>query len=158
MDFIVPLGEELLSSIRRYKKFLDRQEDRWLSTTTQSATGKQNFFLNLKQAGSTRQVPEAKRFCIGDSHSKLSKRKTCVDLFQSIKNSSVLLEGFTQLTSQDRPCLVTQIVCNCLPEYPKLHDRIEQHVLLMDWIDFQNMTVRIELPRVNQGVNILETS
>ena len=28
----------------------------------------------------------------------------------------------------------------------------------MDWVDFQNRTVRIELRRVNQDVNILEIS
>ena len=95
---------------------------------------------------------------VEDSYSKLSKRETCVNLFYSTNNLSVLLEGFSQLTIQDRPCLVTQIVCNCLREYPKLHDRIQQYVLLMDWMDFQNRTVRIELCRVNQDVNILETS
>ena len=99
-----------------------------------------------------------KRFCNGDSHSKLSKRETCVNLFQSIKNLSVLLEGFSQLTIQDRPCSVTQIVCSCLRKWPELLNRIEQYVLLMDWINFQNRTVRIELRRVNQDVNILETS
>ena len=52
-----------------------------LSTTTQSTKGEQEFFLYLKQASSTRQVLEAKRLCIEDSHSKLSKRETCVDLF-----------------------------------------------------------------------------
>ena len=52
-----------------------------LSVATQSAKGKQKFFLYLKQASSTRQVLEAKRFCIEDSHSKLSKREICVDLF-----------------------------------------------------------------------------
>ena len=50
-----------------------------LSTTTQSAIGKQNFFLFLKQASSTRQVLEAKSFCNEDSHSRLSKRETCVN-------------------------------------------------------------------------------
>ena len=52
-----------------------------LSTTTQSTKGKQEFFLYLKQASSTRQVLEAKRFYNKDSHSKLSKRETCVNLF-----------------------------------------------------------------------------
>ena len=65
-----------------------------LSTTTQGTMGEQEFFLYLEQASSTRQVLEAKRFCIEESHSKLSKRKTCVNLFYSIKNLSVLHEGF----------------------------------------------------------------
>ena len=60
---------------------LDTKEDKQLSTTTQNAKGKQEFFLYLKQASSTRQVLEAKRFCNRDSHSRLSKRETCVDLF-----------------------------------------------------------------------------
>ena len=138
--------------------FLNRQEDRQLSTTTQNAKGKQKLFLYSKQVSSTRQVLEAKRLCSEDSHSRLSKRETCVNLFYGIKNLSVLLKGFSQLTSQDRPCLVTQVVCNCLRKNPKLLDRIEQYALLMDWIDFQNRTVRIELHRVNQDVNNLEIS
>jgi len=60
---------------------LDTKEDKQLSTTTQNAKGKHDFFLYLKQASSTRQVLEAKRFCNEDSHSRLSKRKTCVFLF-----------------------------------------------------------------------------
>ena len=52
-----------------------------LSTTTQSTKGEQEFCLYLEQASSTSQVLEAKRFCNRDSHSKLSKQKTCVDLF-----------------------------------------------------------------------------
>ena len=52
-----------------------------LSTTTQSTKGKLEFFLYLELASSTRQVLEAKRFCNGDSHSKLSKRETCLNLF-----------------------------------------------------------------------------
>ena len=52
-----------------------------LSVATQSAKGKQEFFLYLKQASSARQVLEAKIFYNGDSHSKLSKRETCVNLF-----------------------------------------------------------------------------
>ena len=66
---------------RRYKKFLDRQEDRQLSTTIQRTKGEQEFSLYLEQASSTRQVLEAKRFCIEDPHSKLRKRETCVNLF-----------------------------------------------------------------------------
>ena len=57
--------------------------------------GKQGFFLYLKQVSGTRQVLEAKRFYKEDSHSRLSKRETCVNLFYSIKNLSVLLEGFS---------------------------------------------------------------
>ena len=129
-----------------------------LSTTTQSTMGEQEFCLYLEQVSSTRPVLEAKRFCNGGSHSRLSKRETYVNLFYSIKNLSVLLEGFSQLIIQDRPCLVTQIVCSCLQKWPELLDRIEQYVLLMDWIDFQNRTIRIELRRVNQDMNILETS
>ena len=60
-----------------------------------------------------------KRFCNGNFHSRLSKPETCVDLFQSIENLSILLEGFSQLTSQDGPCLVTQIVYNCCENIPK---------------------------------------
>ena len=52
-----------------------------LSTTTQSTKGEQEFCLYLEQASSTRQVHEAKRFCNRDSHSKLSKRETYVNLF-----------------------------------------------------------------------------
>ena len=59
--------------------FLDRQEDRQLSTTTQNAKGKQELFLYLKQASSTRLVLDAKRFYNEDSHSRLSKRKTCIN-------------------------------------------------------------------------------
>ena len=65
--------------------FLDRWEDRQLLATTQNAKGKQELFLYLKQASNTRQVLEAKRFCNEDSHSRLSKRETCVNLFWSIK-------------------------------------------------------------------------
>ena len=54
--------------------FFDRQDDRQLSTTTQDAKGKQGFFLCLKQASSTRQVLEAKRLCVEDSHSKLEQK------------------------------------------------------------------------------------
>ena len=61
--------------------FLDRWEDRQLSTTTQNDKAKQELFLYLKQASNNRQVLEAKRFCNKDSHSRLSKRETCVDLF-----------------------------------------------------------------------------
>ena len=66
---------------RGYKKFLDRQEDRQLSTTTQSTKGEQEFSLYLEQASSTRQVLKAKRIFGGDSRSSLSKRETCVNLF-----------------------------------------------------------------------------
>ena len=59
--------------------FLDRQEDRKLSTSTQNAKGKHELFLYLKQASSTRQILEAKGFCNEDSHSRLSKRETCVN-------------------------------------------------------------------------------
>ena len=59
--------------------FLDRQEDRQLSTTIQNAKGQQKLFLYSKQASSTHQVLEAKRFCSEDSHSRLSKRETCVN-------------------------------------------------------------------------------
>ena len=159
MDFVVQSGGELLSStLGALRCSLIDRRTRKLSTTTQNAKGKQKLFLYSKQASSTSQVLETKRFYSEDSHSRLSKRETCVNLFQSIKNLSVLLEGFSQLTIQDRPCLVTQIVCSYLRKWPELLDCIEQYVLLMDLIDFQNRTVRIELRRVNQDMNILETS
>ena len=82
MDFVVQSWGELLSStLGALRCSLIDRRTRKLSTTTQNAKGEQEFFLYLKQAGSTRQVLELKRFCNGDSLSKLSKRETCVNLF-----------------------------------------------------------------------------
>ena len=82
MDFVVQSGGELLSSnLGALRCSLIDRRTRKLSTVTQNAKGKQNFFLYLKQASSTRQLLEAKKFCNGGSHSRLSKRETCVNLF-----------------------------------------------------------------------------
>ena len=82
MDFVVQSGGELLSSnLGALRCSLIDRRTRKLLTTTQNAKGKHDIFLYLKQASSTRQVLKAKRFCNGDSHSKLSKRETCVNLF-----------------------------------------------------------------------------
>jgi len=82
MDFVVQSGGELLlSTLGALRCSLIDRRTRKLSTTTQNAKGKQDFFLYLEQASSTRQVLETKRFCNEDSHSMLSKRETCVNLF-----------------------------------------------------------------------------
>ena len=82
MNFVVQSGGELLLSILGgiISFLIDKKtgSSRQLLRVLRENMG---FFLYLKQASSTRQVLEAKRFCIEDSHSKLSKWETCVDLF-----------------------------------------------------------------------------
>ena len=82
MDFVVQIGGrsylEYLGGIRGFLKDKRAVSSRQLLRVLRE---KQEFFLYLKKASSTHQVLEAKRLCSGDSHSKLSKRETCVNLF-----------------------------------------------------------------------------
>ena len=80
MDFVVPLGEELLSSfLGGIRSFLI---DKKIGSSRQLLRVLREIrtsFLCLKQASSTRQVLDSKRFYNKDSHSRLSKRETCVN-------------------------------------------------------------------------------
>ena len=78
MDFVVQSGGELLSSnLGALRCSLIDRRTRKLSTTTQNAKGKQDFFLYLEQVSSTRQVLETKRFCNEDSYSVSVYRQAC---------------------------------------------------------------------------------
>ena len=107
-------GKTLYLESYELKMFFDRQVNRRLSTITQITKGKQKPFLHFEQASSTRQVFEAKKLRSCNSLGSLSKQETHVNLFQSIKNLFLLLGEFSQLISQDRPRLVTQVVYNFL--------------------------------------------
>ena len=71
-------GEELLLSTLKCS-MIDRRTGS--SRQLLRMLRKKEFLLYLKEASSTRQVLEAKGFCSEDSHSRLSKRETCVNLF-----------------------------------------------------------------------------